>query len=78
MEDSLVYFIRYFGIPWWLSGKNLPANVGDPGLIPGAGRSPVEGNGNPFSYPCLENPMDRGAWWTVVHWVAKSQTGLSN
>ena len=37
MKDSLAYYIRYFGIPWWLSGKNLPANAGDPGLIPGAG-----------------------------------------
>ena len=47
-------------------------NVGDPGLIPGSGRSPGEGNGNPFHYSCLENPMDGGAWWTTVHGVAKS------
>ena len=49
-------------------------NVGDPGSIPGLGRSPGEGNGNPLQYSCLENPMDRGAWWATVHGVAKSQT----
>ena len=51
--------------------KNLPANVGDSGSIPGKGRFPGEGNGNPLQYPCLENPMDRGAWWAAVHVVAK-------
>ena len=51
-------------------------NVGDLGSIPGLGRSPGEGNGNPLQYSCLENPMDRGAWWTTVHGVAKSQTQL--
>ena len=59
--------------------KNLPANVGDirdSGLIPGLGRSPGAGNGNPLQYSCLENPMDRGAWWATVHGVAKSQTRL--
>ena len=49
-------------------------NVGDPGLIPGLGRSPGEGNGNLLQYSCLENPMDGGAWWAAVHGVAKSQT----
>ena len=44
----------------------------------GWGRSSVEGNGNPLQYSCLENPMDRGAWWATVHWVAKSQTRLSD
>ena len=53
-------------------------NVGDLGSIPGLGRSPGEGNGNPLQYSCLENPMYRGAWWTTVHGVAKSQTQLSN
>ena len=48
--------------------KNLPANAG---LIPGSGRSPGEGNGNPLEYSCLENPMDRGAWLATVHVVAK-------
>ena len=51
--------------------KNLPANAGDAGLIPGSGRSAGEGNGNPFQYSCLINPMDRGAWQAIVHGVAK-------
>ena len=50
------------------------SNVGDPGWIPGSGRSPGEGNGNPLQYSCLENSMDGGAWWATVHGVAKSQT----
>ena len=66
------------GLPWWLSGKESAYNAGDAGLIPGSGRSPGEGNGNSFQYSCLENPMDRGAWWAIVHGVAKSQTQLSN
>ena len=56
--------------------KNLPANTGDVrdmGLIPGLGRSPGGGNGNPFQYSCLEEPMDRGAWQATVHRVAQSQ-----
>ena len=51
-------------------------NTGDLGLIPGLGRPPGEGNGNPLQYSCLENPMDRGAWQTTVHGAAKSQTRL--
>ena len=57
--------------------KNPPANAGDvrdSGLILGSGRSPEEGNGNPFQYSCLGNPMDRGAWWATVHRVAESDT----
>ena len=46
-------------------------SVGDLGLIPGSGRSPGEGTGNPLQYSCLENPMDGGAWWATVHGVAK-------
>ena len=60
--------------------KNPPANArgaGNAGLIPGLGRSPGRGNGNPLQYSCLKNPMDRGAWRAVVHRVAKSQTRLS-
>ena len=53
-------------------GEESPCNAGDLGLIPGSGRFPGEGNGNPLQYSCLENPMDRGAWWTTVHGVAKS------
>ena len=53
-------------------------NAGDPGSIPGLGRSPGEGKGNSLQYSCLENSMDGGAWWATVHGVAKSQTRLSN
>ena len=56
--------------------KNPPADPEDTGSIPGLGRSPGEGNGNPLPYSCLENPMDRGAWRATVHGVAKSQTRL--
>ena len=49
--------------------KNLPANAGGMVSIPGSGRSPGEGNGNPLQYSCLRNPMDRGAWWATVHGV---------
>ena len=54
------------------------SNAGDPGLIPGSGRSPGEGNGNRLQYSCLENPMDREAWWATVHGVAKSWTRRSD
>ena len=60
--------------------KNLPANarvVGDVGLVPGLGRSPGGGNGNPLQYFCLKKPMDRGAWCATVHEVAESQIVLS-
>ena len=52
-------------------GKNPLANVGDMGSIPGSGRFPGEGNGNPLQYSCLGNPMERGAWWATVHDVTK-------
>ena len=54
-------------------GKESTSNVGDLGSIPGSGRYPGEGNGNPFQYSCLRNPMDRGAWQGTVHGVAKGQ-----
>ena len=57
--------------------KNLPANAGDVALIPGSGISPGRGNGNLLQYSCLENSMDRGAWWATVYGVTKSQTQLS-
>ena len=56
--------------------KNPPASVGDPGSIPGLGRYPGEGNGNPLQYSCLENSMDRGAWWASVHGVARAGRDL--
>ena len=57
-------------------GKAFALNAGDPGSIPGSGRSPGEGNGNPFQYSCLENPVDREACWATVHRVAKSRAQL--
>ena len=57
---------------------NPPANAGDSGSIPGSGGSPGEGNGHPPQYSWLENSMERGAWWTKIHGVSKSQTRLSN
>ena len=65
------------GFPGGSVVKNPLANAGDKrevGWIPGLGRSPAAGNGNPLQYSCLANPMDRGAWWVVVHRVAESQT----
>ena len=65
----------------WLSGKESACSAEDTGVscsIPGWGRAPGGGNGNPLQYSCLENPMDRGAPWATVHGVAKSQTQLSN
>ena len=66
------------GFPGGSEVKASASNMGDPGLIPGSGRSPGEGNGNPLQYSCLENPMDRGAWQAAVHGVAKSRTRLSD
>ena len=66
------------GFPGGSEVKASACNVGDLGLIPGSGRSPGEGNGNPLQYSCLENPMDGGAWWATVHGVAKSWTRLSD
>ena len=75
---------REFGSPWrrfaiplgFPGGSEVKASacsVGDLGSIPGLGRSPGEGNGNPLQYSCLENLMDRGAWWAILHRIAKSQ-----
>ena len=62
------------GFPGSSIVKNLPANAGDVGLIPGSGRSSGEGNGNPLQYACLENSTDRGPWGATVHGVTKGQT----
>ena len=71
-----MYEAIYWGFPGGAGVKNLPANAGetrDVSLIPGSGRSPRIGNGNPLQYSCLENPMNRGAWWATVHGVTKNQ-----
>ena len=70
--------IRYLDFPGGSDSKASAYNAGDPGLIPGLGRSPGDGNGNPLQYYCLENPMDRGAWQATVHGVSKSWTQLCN
>ena len=59
------------GLPDGSVVKNLPANARDAGSIPGSGRTPGEGNGNPLQYSCLGNPMDRGAWWATENAVTK-------
>ena len=61
-----------------LAVMNLPAKAGDPVLVPGLGRSPGGGNGNPPQYSCLGNPTDRETWWATLHGITKSQTQLSN
>ena len=71
--------INSLSFPNGSAGKESSFNAGDTedmGLIPGSGRSPGEGNGNPFQYLCLGNPIDKGPWWATIHAVAKSQTQL--
>ena len=68
------FFTLYWGFPRGSVVKNLPANAGDVCLVPELGRFPGEGNGNPLRYSCLENSMDRDAWWATVHGVTKSWT----
>ena len=67
-------FTRERGFPGGSDGKKSACDVGEQGSIAGLGRSPGEGHGNPLQYSCLENSMDRGAWWATVHGVTKSQT----
>ena len=66
------------GFPGDSEGKASAHNAGDPGSIPGSGRSPGEGNGNSLQYSCLEKSMDGGAWWATVHGITKSLTQLSD
>ena len=66
------------GFPGGSDSTASACNAGDLGSLPGSGRSPEEGNGSPLQYSCLENPMDRGAWWATVHGAAKSRTRLSD
>ena len=81
IDDVGSFFLAYYnnfccdlGFPGSSAVKASASNAGDPGLIPGLGRSPGEGNGTPLQYSCLENPMDGGAWWATVHGVAESDT----
>ena len=69
---------KFRGFPGGSDGRKSAWDEGDPGSIPGLGRSPGEGNGNPLQYSCLENPMEGGAWKATVHGVAKSRTRLSD
>ena len=66
------------GFPGGSEVKASACNAGNLGSVPGSGRSPREGNGNPLQYSCLENPMDGGTCWATVHGVAKSWTGMSD
>ena len=71
---------KFEGFLWWFSGKEFACNAGDSGdtgSVPGLGTSPGGGSSNPLQYFCLENSMDRGAWWATVHEITKSQTLLS-
>ena len=67
----------FLGFPCGSGGKESACSVGDQGLIPGSGRYPGEGTGNPLQYSCLENAMDRGAWWTIVHGVTRVRHNLT-
>ena len=67
-----IFHLVICDFPGGSDGKVSAYNAGDPGSIPGSGRSPGEGNGNPLQYSCLENPMGGGAWWAAVHEVAES------
>ena len=68
----MVTIYVYMGFLGGSDGKESACNAGNTGSIPESGRSPGEGNGYPLQYSCLENSMDRGAWWATVHGVAKS------
>ena len=70
-------YTLFLGFPGGSVVKNLSADAGDAGSIPGLARSPGEGNGSPLHYSCPENSMDRGAWWAAVHGVTKSQIRLN-
>ena len=76
--NPLVFVVFFFVCVCGSNGKEFACNAGDPGSIPGSGRSPGEGNDYPVQYSCLENRMDRGAWWATIHKVAKSRTQLSD
>ena len=77
-ERIFVTLNDWQGFPGGSDGKASACNAWDPGSIPGSGRPPGEGNGNPLQHSCLENPMDRGAWQATVHGVTKSRTRLND
>ena len=78
MLHSCVKWLEQYRFPIGSDGKESVCNTVDPGSVPGLGQSPGEGNSYPLQYSCLENPMDRGAWWAIVHGVTESWKGLSN
>ena len=78
IKDNGKILSTNLGFPGGSDSKESACNAGDPGSIPGSGRSPGEGNDNPLQYSCLENLMDRGAWQATVHGVTKNQTQLSD
>ena len=75
-EAETAFLMDFF--PGGSDAKESACNAGDPGSIPGLGRSPGEGNGNPLQYSCLTNFMDKGAWWATVPGVTESWTQLSH
>ena len=77
-SDPCIFGELHNRLPGGSNGKASACKAGDPGSIPGLGRFPEEGNGHPLQYSCLENPMDRGAWWATVPGVPKSWTQLSD
>ena len=78
LDNLQISTLKHTGFPGGSDGKESICNAGDLGSIPGSGRSPGEGNDYPLQHSCLENSMDRGAWWATAHGAAKSQTRLSN
>ena len=82
VRQKYVSFLKYiyymYDFLGGSDGKEFTYNTGDLGSIPGSGRSPGEGNGYPLQYSCLRIPLDRGAWWAIVHGVIKSRTQLSD
>ena len=78
LSTTLLAQIYILGFPGGSGGKEFACNLGDPGLIPGLGRYHAEGHGDPLQHSRLENFMDKGAWWAIVHGVTKSRTQLSD
>ena len=78
IDEWIKMYYIHMGFPGDSEVKASACNAGDLGSIPGLGRSPEEGNGNPLQYSCLENPIGKGAWWATVRGVTKSWTRLSN